>query len=480
MKQEKVNEDVKMDIGDDHWLKDSFQSGIQVCKPELKSEPVLDIESEDCYVSESSEEIVDYVDKENTDNEESETEVASKGHNGKFKDTEEKEGTTGDLRIPWKKYQRTKSHLNNVNETSKHKKKTCEDQMKQVNKRASLKAKRVEGNHGQKPDESKNSAKFNAVMKNAVVSEVAKTGMCEFACPECRSNFNYWKKFVFHVKSKHRRTIGISDYKDYLSKATVHICNICSEKVLNEDRFLCLHFSWKHKMKLVDYRQKYCCNPDPSVIYQKMLKKGRKSENIIGNLCTFKCPGCRKTFRTSHALHTHANRSKQEHCSKAGSLGLARTYIEKVVTHNCKICDKLILCEKIWITFHLKCHGIKSLKKYAEMTGCILEVSKEDKIISKTMKCKQEVGNFCSYTCHSCSHVTKTWKNMRIHLKTNEHGPSVSTNWSDYISETVLHECVICQRKVLNEWAFLSNHFMRHHKTTSQYVKEYKLTHIKG
>ncbi len=61
-----------------------------------------------------------------------------------------------------------------------------------------------------------------------------------------------------------------------------------------------------------------------------------------------------------------------------------------------------------------------------------------------------------------------------------KHDFKVDRTLSKYITKTVLHTCIICQKKILNERNFLDSHLNGAHNTTvNKYVEDYKLTYVK-
>ncbi len=321
-----------------------------------------------------------------------------------------------------------------------------------------------------------------SVLDKAFVSESAASGLCTFQCPECSAAYTNWRHCYLHMKDKHKSPISLNDYWCYLSNATIHVCKICSEKLICESRLMSCHFMKKHKLSLVDYRKQYNCDCIIKPNHQKLLESGKISLDEIGNLCIFKCPKCKGTFTSIDWLSKHA----RKRCKVSVNHDNVRKYVTKVVTHKCKLCSKLVLCDgKLLATHFLSKHRIKSLKEYADKTGSTMAVAdgcKKQSLekLTNTAKLSQQVGSMCRFSCDQCNYESKTWAATRKHLQ-KIHSWSSKESWSNYISKTVMHQCRICQKKVLNDGVFLINHFKDSHKLTLlSYVKKYKVVYVKN
>ncbi len=321
-------------------------------------------------------------------------------------------------------------------------------------------------------------------MDQSTISEYASTGLCTFRCPTCFAIYTNWKKFQNHMKSKHKTVISMKQIQSFMTKATVHICRICSEELYCETKIFSNHFLSKHKLSVSEYRKTYGSDSiSCRETLDKVLENARLSPDCIGNLCTFKCPKCHKIFENSKMLRNH-NTDSDKCLNKVNTK--PRDCLQDVVTHRCKICLKLLLCTKEDIRKHISyTHRITSLRDYASQTGCTIDnvftrsIKNMREIISNNNIELQLVGNFCKYTCDRCSHVTTRWLQFRRHMK-QRHDCQVSKLLSKHITETVLHICVICQKKVLSDWQFLQSHLKSVHNTTiPKYVKDYKLKQVK-
>ncbi len=326
----------------------------------------------------------------------------------------------------------------------------------------------------------------SSIKKEAEVSLEATSGLCTFKCPQCSLEFANWKRLGKHMKDKHEIVVSVNGPDKYVSKATVHVCRVCSVKIFCDSDLLYYHFKIKHGLKLCQYRQQYGCGESWQSQKQEILKEGIMSQDIIGNLCTFKCALCRKIFYCSRAFKTHNLKSKCPFTLKKQSVLF---YIEKVVKHKCKICSKVLLCDKTFIKRHVqRCHKC-SIEEYAESNNCTIydPHSKVRKCAEKSNALLQRVkngqtsefvGNLCTYTCDKCSYVARCKIPLSRHLKKTGHG-SPSKTMRMYLSKTVFHKCLICERKLLNDMADLDTHMRKTHQQTAPlYVEEFNLTKI--
>ncbi len=206
------------------------------------------------------------------------------------------------------------------------------------------------------------------LLKSAPVSKAADFGLCVFHCPNCSQNFTCWNSFKKHARHKHAKSVRMSEYEKYVSEIKVHICKICSKKVLCDTRFLANHMSVSHRQSLKKYRQIYLNKIDHKIRLQNILEEGTKSEDRIGNFCRYQCPKCDNMYSRGAAFRTHMSRH-----SVKESMYKREKCIKIIVTHQCKICSKLLLCDKQVIIGHVRYHGFASLEEYGKKTGCVVD-----------------------------------------------------------------------------------------------------------
>ncbi len=110
------------------------------------------------------------------------------------------------------------------------------------------------------------------------------------------------------------------------------------------------------------------------------MEAAQESINAIGNLCTFRCPGYKKIFHSKSALLGHFNRKVSKTCLELRDTVKWQTCVEEVVTHKCKICSKLLLCDNTLILLHVRDnHNIKTIGEYVKKTACTLQTHENNK-----------------------------------------------------------------------------------------------------
>ncbi len=312
----------------------------------------------------------------------------------------------------------------------------------------------------------------SVILQNAQTSKSASAGLCQFDCLECHESFNSWWSLCSHAEKEHNNHLVKANFENYLYKAVVHVCKICSQRVLCDNTFLTRHTRWKHHLSIGEYRKNYDCHTSQTAAQTKLhelLKKAEISEIKIGNLCLFQCAGCKETYKSSSTFTTH-NRNKIL-CPLKGQTLQWQTSLVKVVAHRCKLCSKLVLCDRLIIMNHVrKTHGIGAIGKYAKQTGSKLQVSvneqgAENNLVSKNAPTIEKAGNFCTFKCNKCGQVSQQWADMKRHLKRTGHGAWVKL-WHKYITKVVTYKCKICNRKVLNDRQFLGSHVNEYHQMT--------------
>ncbi len=318
----------------------------------------------------------------------------------------------------------------------------------------------------------------SSILDSASISHDTSTGLCRFACLNCSSTFKHWFTLQTHEKKVHGKVIYTHDVEAYLYKASVHICLICSKKVLSDALLLKYHFKSVHNIPLNKYRQQYNCNSIQNIQktqLNKRIEKAKQSETVIGNLCTFKCPGCKRVFNTYSTFTQHISLIASK-CPQLQNNIQWQTCLLEVVSHKCKICFKHLLCDNNIILDHIKCvHDIKTILQYAKKTGCSItnyrnRLGGRHVLNSNNAMVSLEIGNYCTFTCHICSYTSGKWLHVRNHLRETNHGTSVS-DWHQHITKVVLHQCKICKKKVLNECKFVQNHVYKNHQMS---ISEYK------
>ncbi len=312
------------------------------------------------------------------------------------------------------------------------------------------------------------------------MSDRTTSALCTFKCPDCSENFVAWISFTRHYKTKHQRTAFQKDVIIYLTKTTVHKCRICSEMVLCDSQFLSKHLS-KHNTTISEYGRQYDCSDNWRSKNVKMFKeRGSVTTKVIGNLCIYKCPKCEKTFKSLGNLKAHGAATPK--CPLI-NFKYVMNYITKIVTYNCIKCSKVLLYDELVLRQHaFKAHKIKTLNEYARQVGVAIQanarVERNNTFerVTKDAELVIETGNFCRYACKLCPYSCRTWSTLQIHLKEKDHWCSSGRDWSIYITKVVLHQCMVCRKKLLNDSTFLCGHILQcHQQTMPEYRKKFGL-----
>ncbi len=313
------------------------------------------------------------------------------------------------------------------------------------------------------------------------------SGKCTFKCPESNCSnptFQTWESLTKHKKKYHNITPKMSYHEKYSLKTAFHICKICSKTVLCDTSFLINHIR-KHGLSLNLYREKYATVDNWMITDKELLSRGKMSKELK-SLCRFKCPHCGKNIKTFYQLKYHAKNICKHAPYDVRSSELSR-FLVKIVTYKCKLCSKLILCDTTLFKNHISAeHDISKVAEYPERTeGSGNKFKKysepEIKDLLNDAKMSEEVGNLCKFECDKCDYVSTTWCFMREHLRKANHCPSFrDRKWFKYVSETVLHKCVICEQVQVCDRDFLRKHLVQEHKiTVPEYVKKFKLKSLR-
>ncbi len=313
------------------------------------------------------------------------------------------------------------------------------------------------------------------IPSDASVSENADSGLCKYKCDRCCATFPQWSRFSYHMRSKHGSPVKKANIFSFLEKVTIHICKICFQKVLCDSNELSFHFILNHGLKLSEYRRKFEFGSNLSMKAKCdiKLKEGKLSPQIVGNLCIFQCPVCLANFNCLESFYRHSigDISVRQKCC---NLNIARKYLHmyliEVITHKCKICSKLLFCDAGTIITHIsRHHSIGTLTEYANKTGCTVKQHQERltkynfEERTRDAVIHEYAGNYCKFTCKMCGLDTKSWRMMKKHLSLKDHWSTKGKVWSNHITKTVLHICLVCNKKILNDNYFLYNHFKTYH-----------------
>ncbi len=345
-------------------------------------------------------------------------------------------------------------------------------------------------------------------LKNAHISETLDAALCGYKCSDCNGNYSRWNDVISHVKIHHKKTLKNSDVKTFLSKAIVHVCKICFEKVLCDSRFLSHHMMSKHKLTVPEYKNQYDCHGQSKIKQTKLLEEGASSDMEIGNFCQFMCPHCRTIFNNFGSLKKHHKR-KDVKCSHTTRGMFWEKYATKITTHNCGVCYKPMPCDFHFILTHVRCHNISSISEYIEKTGSVVTADqakrfkkgnknqfennwkspkdqqawcrgessmKQMKLLNEGTSSNIEIGNLCKFMCPQCKTTYNNYASLIRRHTGKEAKCSLKIGkkrWETYVTDVTTHNCGVCDKPLLCDFLYILAHIKCHDiKSLSEYAEK--------
>ncbi len=271
--------------------------------------------------------------------------------------------------------------------------------------------------------------------------------LCQIKCPNCPIVLNCWISLKRHLLTTHKqRHLSYADVGQLLVKKVSHVCKVCSKRVLCDGTFIQWHVSKKHQLRKAEYIKKF------GLDNLRMTTGDTYSENVIGNLCRYKCNDCGKDFDTRGTLKTHL---WKQHKSKSPS----SDYIAKKVFHKCKLCNATIQCEMMGLAQHFRIVHDTCPEDYCMQTGCTLVSLSPcfSNSFLKTLKLSKTAGNLCVFTCKTCHKSFKASMDFRSHMKT--HHPNLSQSLvSSCIVKGYSFKCEQCSALMLCDKRMIQAH----------------------
>ncbi len=271
---------------------------------------------------------------------------------------------------------------------------------------------------------------------------------CLFKCSKCDNIFKAWLTLRKHIAKAHSKAkAATNNISDMIIKVVSHKCKICQEMMLCDYFFISRHLQ-KHNIKPSQYNKVYALD---------LVEKGLEvscSDNVIGDLCSYKCGDCKQPFDNRTCFYQHK--------AKSGHNSLCFT---KKVCHQCKLCKKTLLCERITLKRHFKySHGI-STEEYCQKAGCTLAKRKID-IISRSFLESLELSGgldkFCIFACDKCSKKYYTSIMFRKHY-VRKHKSNTLNPIETYIVKGFSYQCPKCSKLLLCENIVIQSHMKRVH-----------------
>ncbi len=293
--------------------------------------------------------------------------------------------------------------------------------------------------------------------------------LCVYTCANCKKEYDSWHKFNVHQKKFSHGNVTFKN-RHLVWHSVYHICRLCDTTILCEKKALTKHLKRCHGIYLKEYCTKTGCE-----IHEKedtsLLKKLELSENI-DNLCVFSCKICNQISHSSNAFYNHRLRTGHN----ANTYQSVTKFLIKGSSYKCKVCSKLLLCDKKLIFSHMKdAHQVKADlkgpttrdKQYKQYCDDFMKDIPESSTIPYSITvpikeiCLQEVtsamGNLCMFSCPKCdnevfnNYSVLLYHFKQVHKRIPRYSPAM-------VNITRYHSCLMCPKAILCD-----RHFMRSH-----------------
>ncbi len=178
------------------------------------------------------------------------------------------------------------------------------------------------------------------------------------------------------------------------------------------------------------------------------------------NQVVYKCPDCKTLFSCYGTLKKHIHSSR--HFNGNTSFLQLKTFIEILVSHECKICHEKLLCDAYFIARHVRKHSITRLD-YIKKFYC----KEEDKTMTliNSAPLSNFIGNQCQYTCKVCKKNYNCYQSIGEHFRKTSHNGTLKSLRS-FLTKVVLHHCHFCSHKMLCERSIIADHLKGVHKVS--------------
>ncbi len=202
----------------------------------------------------------------------------------------------------------------------------------------------------------------------------------------------------------------------------------------------------------------------------------------IGDLCTFRCRKCKLHITSYKKLTLHE--PKCVGIRKQRVQRLICYYIQKARYHQCRICDKIMLCDTQMIENHTsKKHGMKiedymfRIPRHIAQENLVsmafpniknFQLNAAERELVPKESITSDVANLCNFKCDKCCFRSRSFYNLRAHLfKCNGSGKF----HSKYLLDAIFHKCKICSVIFLCDKVALWHHV---NKTHNLKITEYE------
>ncbi len=364
--------------------------------------------------------------------------------------------------------------------------------------------------------------------------------LCQFTCFWCKFECNSYNVFCQHVRYNHGFQVSPDLLKDdaesHAKKLVLTKCKICQDFLPHDSYCIREHLIGKHKdptlsfeKHLWNYLAMHQPNLDKSAISTKVhilpktkcsvivktskhvqyfkdkmnrtrvafvlrkdidLRKydlnsvcfGSKNQTLpvmptfeIGDLCLFKCRKCKLHITSFKMLVQH-----EPSCvglKKSSEKRLICAYIQEARYHQCRICQKVILCDTHMIENHaLKYHGMlfqeymfripskktnENLASLSDVKFKRMQLTPAERETVPKESVTYDVLNLCNYKCDKCGFTINAFSKLRKHIKKCKR---VGKYNFGYLVDAIFHDCKLCGVRMLCDKVPLWSHVNNIHK----------------
>ncbi len=344
--------------------------------------------------------------------------------------------------------------------------------------------------------------KWKEATKDATFSESI-GNLCRYKCNVCSKISETRTAFRGHLTRTNHGKVSELDLSSFLVKTVVHKCKICSKELFCDKCLIMKHVK-QHKIKSlkeymemtgVKYKGTYLEIGRKDVIAQ-FCQTHAITDNItsnVGNLCIYKCDKCEDfTCRTWGTMNMHAHKMKHgQHMSPTKC-------ITKTTFHKCVLCEKIMLCDHLFIARHLKSHKL-NMKEYVQRNKLtVLGDTKDNYLIELKEKIKdipsiqalphwtmksssltkdqvtKDVGNISFFKCLLCPKDMLSFGRLRGHCNASHKINYLAFNVKNIV-EARYHKCFVCAKIIICDTYLLSKHVYYHKMSYVQYCQKYVL-----
>ncbi len=296
--------------------------------------------------------------------------------------------------------------------------------------------------------------------------------LCVFKCVDCGETMDSRRSLGHHQKNySHGKKFKLGEK---LSKIVYHKCKLCNRRILCDTTILTIHMKSCHRLNLEEYSERAKVSIVQNQKNSTSLARSFKLCQNIKNACVFSCNICSK----KHVSLLNFQRHLKTH--QPDSIGSLSTCIVQGFSYQCKLCSRVMLCDRSIFREHMtKKHysiwkGRKLIKaQYYEMREAFLEgtptssavwnrsVLPINKVLIKEFTSK--IGDLCTFSCPECDEKSfYTFSSILRHCKKSHdsnlsYGPSL-------VSVARCHACLICSKAILCDRYFIKGHLRGAHK----------------